>query len=167
MPVDGAKPVRACIAVGANQGDRRAQCDAAVARLAEHPEISVSAVSDWMETAPVGPVPQGDFINGAVALMTTLSAEALLSFCLCIEADMGRVRDLRWGPRVIDLDLLLYGDHVIHSDGLIVPHPEMCDRSFVMVPLAQVAPDQIHPVAGKTVAGLAADLARRVAVAGG
>ncbi|MBI5137249.1 MAG: 2-amino-4-hydroxy-6-hydroxymethyldihydropteridine diphosphokinase [Nitrospirae bacterium] len=156
--VDAARPgeVLAFIGIGANQGDRVAQCEAAVARLGATPGVRVLAVSTWRETAPVGPVAQGPFINGAAALATSLAPRALLDVCLDIERAMGRRRTVRWGPRVIDLDILLYGDRVIDEPGLCVPHPEMCARPFVLGPLAELAPDLVHPLTGATMADLAA-----------
>ncbi len=150
--------VLACIGVGANQGDRKAQCVRAVAALAAADRITVTAVSSWYETEPVGPVPQGDFINGVVAVETDLPAAELLALCLSIEQGMGRQRTVRWGPRTIDLDLLLYGDRVICEDQLTVPHPEMASRAFVMLPLAEIAPDLTHPLNGLTMAEMAARL---------
>lgn len=159
-----APKVKACIGIGANQGARTAQCHEAVARLEADPAVRVCVVSDWFETAPVGPVPQGDFINGVVVVETTLVPEALLALCLSVETEMGRVRETRWGPRVIDLDILLYGDRVIDSTPLVVPHPAMCERGFVMVPLAQVAPDWLHPLKRETMAELAEALNQRLAI---
>ena len=120
--------------------------------------IQSERVAAWRETAPVGPVPQGDFINGAVRVATTLSARDLLDACLSIERAMGRERRIPKGPRVIDLDLLLYGDRVIDEPGLAVPHPEMAHRRFVLEPLAEIAPNMRHPVTGRTAAEMLTDL---------
>lgn len=148
----------AFIGVGSNQGDRKARCDEAVKRLGNVPGVAVDGVSSWYETAPVGPVSQGDFINGAVRVVTTLSPRELLQACLEVERVMGRVRTVRWGPRSIDLDVLLYGDRVIDEPGLCVPHPEMTRRPFVLEPLAEIAPELLVPGDGHRVDELAVGL---------
>lgn len=125
----------AYIGLGSNLGDRLANLRAAVRALREH--VDVLAVSGVYETDPVGP-PQPDYLNAVVKIGTTLAPRPLLTVLKGIEADLGRTEGERWGPRVIDLDLLLYGEERIDQDGLRVPHPAMHERAFVLVPLADV-----------------------------
>jgi len=152
--------VTAYIGVGSNLGDRAATIAAAVAQLGAHPRIHVIRCSTLIETDAVGP-PQPAYLNGALAIETSLAPSALLAELLCIERELGRVRDplVRMGPRTIDLDLLLYGDLVIDEPGLAVPHPRMPERVFVLAPLAEIAPEAVNPRCGRTVASLVRDLA--------
>lgn len=127
--------VVAYLGLGSNLGDRENALREAVKRLNLPPEMRVAALSDVYETAPVGPVPQGPFLNMVVAVWTSLSPEELLDAALAVEAAMGRVRTVRWGPRTIDIDLLLYGRIVCSTPRLTIPHPRMEERAFVIVPL--------------------------------
>jgi 2-amino-4-hydroxy-6-hydroxymethyldihydropteridine diphosphokinase len=132
--------MRAYVGLGSNLGARERTLRAAIATLDAHPAVEVNAVSTLRETDPVGPVTdQPRFLNGAVALETSLSARALLELLLAIEADFGRTRDgPSGGPRTLDLDLLLYGDERIDEPGLQVPHPRLHERVFVLEPLAEL-----------------------------
>ncbi len=124
--------------------------------LAEADGVSVLAVSQLRETAPVGVVDQPPFLNGAVALETTRTARELLDLLLAIEASLGRIREERWGPRTIDLDLLVYGDEVVDEPGLRVPHPHLDERRFALEPLAELAPELDVPGRGRVSALLTA-----------
>ena len=147
------------IGLGANLGDRRAAIDAALARLDEHPAIRVRAVSALIETEPVGgPAGQPDYLNGAAAVETDLEPAALLAELKRIEHDLGRREGPRWGPREIDLDILLYDDLVLDSPDLTIPHPRLRERRFVLEPLAEIAPDATDPATGLTVRELVARL---------
>jgi 2-amino-4-hydroxy-6-hydroxymethyldihydropteridine diphosphokinase len=149
-------PVTAYIGLGSNLGRRGAAIDAAIAKLASTNEVEVTAVSSVIESAPVGPPGQGMYLNAVMAISTTLDPFALLDLCHGIEADHGRRRDReeRWGPRPLDLDVLLFGDAVINSSKLTIPHPSMHRRPFVLGPLAEIAPRAVHPVFGVTIEDL-------------
>ena len=131
----------AYVGLGANLGPREITLLRAVDLLAATDGVEVRAVSQLRETEPVGVVEQPLFLNGAVALDTSLSPRELLDRLLEIERGLGRVRDVRWGPRVVDLDLLVYGDLQIDEPGLRVPHPRLYERRFVLEPLAELDPD--------------------------
>jgi 2-amino-4-hydroxy-6-hydroxymethyldihydropteridine diphosphokinase len=153
--------ITAFIALGANLGQREQQLRDALSRLDATPGVRVIAVSRFIETAAVGgPVGGPAFLNAAAKLDTTLAAHPLLHELLRIERELGRSRREKWEPRLIDLDLLLYGDRVLSSQELVVPHPLMHERLFVLEPLAEIAPEVVHPVLNMTIRGLL-DNARR------
>jgi 2-amino-4-hydroxy-6-hydroxymethyldihydropteridine diphosphokinase len=144
------------LAMGSNLGDRDAHLAAALAALRETEGVEVVAVSPLYETDPVGPPPQGPYLNGAIELATSLTPDALLERLLEIEAGQGRTRGPdRNAPRTLDLDLLLYGDRKLNAPHLEVPHPRLASRPFVLEPLCDLAPHFIHPVLGETVEALA------------
>jgi 2-amino-4-hydroxy-6-hydroxymethyldihydropteridine diphosphokinase len=149
----------AYIGLGANLGDREATIRRALGRLRAHPHIEVTAVSPLIETDPVGGPPgQPPFLNGAAALETDLAPHALLDVLKATEEGLGRRPRGRWGPREIDLDLLLYADRVVETDGLTVPHPRLSERRFVLAPLAEIAPDARDPLTERTVREMLAAL---------
>ena len=136
-------PVRAFLGIGSNLGDRLASLQAAVDGLAAVPGIEPIASSRVYETDPVGGVEQPDFLNAVVEVRTDLAPRALLDACLRVERDLGRVRDVRWGPRTVDVDLLVYDDETIDEPDLVVPHPRVHERSFALVPLLELEPDPV------------------------
>jgi 2-amino-4-hydroxy-6-hydroxymethyldihydropteridine diphosphokinase len=138
----------AFVGIGSNLGDREATLRRAVELLAAEEGIEVVAVSELRETEPVGPVEQGSFLNGAVRLATELPPHELLERLLAIEQCLGRVRKERFGPRTIDLDLLVYGEQVIDEPGLTIPHPRLHERRFALDPLAELAPNLVIPGRG-------------------
>ena len=141
------------IALGSNLGDSRAILEAALATLAATPDINLQASSSWYQTTPVGP-PQPDYINGCATLHVQTSPQILLETLLKIEAQFGRVRREKWGARLLDLDLLLYEDLILDTPTLQLPHPRIKERAFVLIPLAEIAPDWIEPVSGCAIAEL-------------
>jgi len=147
----------AFVGIGSNLGDREENLRRAVELLSEEDGIEVTAVSEIRETEPVGPVKQGPFLNGAVRVETDLGAQELLERLLAVEQRLGRVRTQRWGPRTIDLDLLLYDDLYVDEPGLTVPHPRLHERRFALEPLADLAPNLEIPGKG-SISSLLAEL---------
>jgi len=146
----------AYVSLGSNLGDRAVQLSRALAALAALPATRVAALSPIFETAPVGPPPQGPYLNAVAKLRTSLAPRALLEDLLAIERAAGRVRGgVRNAARTLDLDLLLYGASVIDEPGLRVPHPRLAERPFVLEPLAALAPALRHPELDETISALA------------
>jgi 2-amino-4-hydroxy-6-hydroxymethyldihydropteridine diphosphokinase len=138
------------IGLGSNMGDKLGICRRAVEMLGKAGRVI--KVSSFYCTEPVGYANQEDFVNAVVKIETALSPAALLARCHVIEDALGRSRMVRWGPRTIDLDILLYGNQVIDDAELTIPHPLMATRAFVLIPLSEIAPETVHPVLHVTVA---------------
>lgn len=135
----------AYIAIGSNMGSPKENCIEAANFLNDHSAISVSSQSSLYKTEPFGKSDQNWFINSVVKVTTLLSSELLFKVCLGIEKKMGRIRGEKWGARIIDLDLLFYDDCILRENDLEVPHPGIAERSFVLVPMNEIAPDFVHP----------------------
>lgn len=148
----------ALIALGSNVGDREAHLNFAVAALGGRGRAL--AVSSFHETEPVGYLEQGPFLNAALLLETGLEPRELMSELLRLEAERGRERRIPNGPRTLDLDLLFYGDLVADEPGLTVPHPRLHERLFVLAPLAEIAPEKVHPCLKRTVREMLEELKR-------
>lgn len=144
----------AAIALGSNLGNSKEILEAALQSLSQRQGIQVLKRSRWYQTAAVGP-PQPDYLNGCALLSVALSPQELLAVLLQTEALFGRVRRERWGPRTLDLDLLLYADWVLNLPELQIPHPRMRERAFVLIPLAEICPNWVDPVSGDTITQLA------------
>ena len=144
----------AYIGIGSNLGNKLDNCLQAIALADEIPGCEVKSKSPFYRTAPVGVQGQDWYLNGAISLTADITAKELLKSLLAIETRMGRQRKEKWGPRPIDLDILLFGKDIIDEKDLTVPHPMMHLRKFVLTPLVQLAPDLVHPVLGLTIAEL-------------
>ena len=148
----------AYIAIGSNLGDRVANVKKAVLRAADEVKATLVFMSSFYETEPWGIKEQPDFVNAVMGVETELPPKALLAHLKSVEAGMGRENAERWGPRTVDLDIIFYGGLVMDEDGLTIPHPAAHERAFVMVPLAEIAPDFVHPIIGKSVSDIAKSL---------
>ncbi|MBT3510558.1 MAG: 2-amino-4-hydroxy-6-hydroxymethyldihydropteridine diphosphokinase [Nitrospina sp.] len=145
---------KAFIGIGSNLGTPAGNCEKAIDLLNAALEIEVVHRSSLYESEPVGEIKQNWFVNTAVAIKTSLAPDELLNTVLKIEKNMGRERREKWGPRIIDLDLLAYESSVINSVTLTLPHPEMLKRRFVLLPLCEFAGDYMHPVENKSIHAL-------------
>ena len=160
MPIEGVGAARAAIGLGGNLGDVAQAFADALAALDARADARVVARSSVWRTPPWGKTDQPDFLNLCALVDTTLAPHALLDVCLALETAAGRVRFERWGPRVLDIDLLAYGDLSLADERLVVPHPRMFERAFVLAPLAEIAPGL--RVGGRVVS----ELAREIGAAG-
>lgn len=154
---------QAFIALGSNMGDREAYLDGALEALKAHPQITVKKCSRWLVTKPYGGVEQEDFLNGAAEIETLLNPEQLLEALHEIENAAGRERKGHWGPRTLDLDILFYDRLLLDREDLVIPHPDLENRRFVLEPMTAIAPYFRHPATGKSMRDLLQELERREA----
>jgi 2-amino-4-hydroxy-6-hydroxymethyldihydropteridine diphosphokinase len=133
------------IGIGSNLESPAKNCLDAIERLSARPELTLIARSSLYQSEPFGITDQDWFVNSVVQITTSLSPEELLRVCLSIEKEMGRTRTKKWGPRIIDLDILFYDDLILKQEGLEIPHPGIAERSFVLAPMNEISPDFVHP----------------------
>ena len=143
--------ITAYIGIGSNLGIPEENCTNAIEKISSTKDIKIISKSSFYQTEPIGGVQQGWFINAAIEIETDLSPVNLLSVLLNLELAMGRIRQEKWGPRLIDLDLLLYSNLVLEKKGLTLPHPEIQNRKFVLIPMSEIAGNVIHPTLKKTI----------------
>lgn len=142
---------RVYLSLGSNIGNKRKNLLEAIRKIGELENTEVVKSSTILETEPFGYLEQDNFLNACLEIKTLMTAQEFLKEILQIELDMGRVRELKWGPRIIDIDILFYDKEIIEEDNLVVPHPWICEREFVLEPLAEIAPNYIHPLEKKTI----------------
>lgn len=148
----------ACVAVGSNLGDKQKYIEDAIDAIAQDEKCRLVKVSDLVRSTAYGEVEQEEFLNGAVMVKTLYTPEELLEKLHEIEQAAGRKRDIHWGPRTLDLDIIFYDDLIMHTDDLMIPHVDMQNRDFVLKPLSQIVPYVVHPILGKTVLQLYEEL---------
>lgn len=154
---------RVYLSLGSNIGNKRKNLLEAIRKIGELENTEVVKSSTILETEPFGYLEQDNFLNTCLEVKTLMTAQEFLKEILQIELDMGRVREIKWGPRIIDIDILFYDKEIIEEDNLAVPHPWICEREFVLDPLSEIAPNHIHPLEKKTITMLARKLKEREA----
>lgn len=154
---------RVYLSLGSNIGNKRKNLMEAIRKIGELENTEVVKSSTILETEPFGYLEQDNFLNTCLEVKTLMTAQEFLKEILQIELDMGRVREIKWGPRIIDIDILFYDKEIIEEDNLAVPHPWICEREFVLDPLSEIAPNYIHPLEKKTITMLARKLKEREA----
>ena len=154
---------RVYLSLGSNIGNKRKNLLEAIRKIGELENTEVVKSSTILETEPFGYLEQDNFLNACLEVKTLMTAQEFLKEILQIELDMGRVREIKWGTRIIDIDILFYDKEIIEEDNLAVPHPWICEREFVLDPLSEIAPNYIHPLEKKTITMLARKLKEREA----
>ena len=150
--------ITAYIGIGSNLGIPEENCTKAIEKISSTKDIKIISKSSFYQTAPIGNIEQDWFINSAIKIDTQLTPRELLSALLSIESEMGRIRKEKWGPRLIDLDLLFYDNLILNQEGITLPHPEIQKRKFVLVPLNEIAENLTHPIQKKTIKTLLQEL---------
>jgi 2-amino-4-hydroxy-6-hydroxymethyldihydropteridine diphosphokinase len=140
--------------LGSNLGNKRENILSAIDRIDAYEEICIKEKSGFYDTAPVGGPPQPDYVNCVIGLETEVEPQTLLKEFKKIEIELGRKSGVRWGPRVVDLDIILFGDRIVNDHNLKIPHERMHERVFVLEPLSEISPDIKHPVSGKSISEL-------------
>lgn len=139
------------LSIGSNLGDKKKNLELAINKIEILENTKVNKISSFLETEPFGDIIQDNFLNACLEIETLYHCEEFLNLLLSIEEDMGRVREIKWGPRIIDLDILFFNDEIYQKNNLAVPHPYICERAFVLSPLSEIAPNFIHPLEKKTI----------------
>jgi 2-amino-4-hydroxy-6-hydroxymethyldihydropteridine diphosphokinase len=148
------------IALGTNLGNREENIKKAILKVGELPQTLIAATSSIIDTKPIGKTNQPDFLNCVIKIKTSFTPEELLYELQKIEKEMGRIRKEKWGPRIIDLDILFFNDNIIETEKLTIPHPEILNRKFVLQLMNEIAPEFVHPIEKKTIEQLYAELNR-------
>lgn len=148
----------AFISIGSNMGDKELNLKTAIEKISEGNDIKIEKVSSFIKTEPWGYTEQEEFLNGALKIKTILSPKELIRRLLSIESSMKRERIIKWGPRIIDLDVIFYDDLITDDDEITLPHPRMEDREFVLIPINEIAPNKVHPLLKKRVFRLLEDI---------
>lgn len=149
------------LSIGTNLGNKKENLTTAINLINSIENTKVVKQSSFLVTKPFGYTKQDDFLNGCLEVETLLSAQEFLKEILNIELKMGRVREIKWGPRIIDIDILFFDREIIEEENLAVPHPWICEREFVLKPLAEIAPNLIHPLEGKTISMLYRNISQK------
>ncbi|WP_288217746.1 2-amino-4-hydroxy-6-hydroxymethyldihydropteridine diphosphokinase [uncultured Fusobacterium sp.] len=149
------------LSLGTNMGDKLKNIKTAINKISLLKDTKIKKISELIETTPFGYIEQDDFLNACIEVETLFTPQEFLQDILDIELKMGRVREFKWGPRIIDIDILFFDNYVIEDDNLAVPHPWICEREFVLEPLSQIAPNLVHPLERKTISMLYRDLLKQ------